>query len=348
MLNTPEALSDGPYKVSTEQVLVDVLGNDSLGGQPVDLERVIARVVDDSEMPGAAFNSTGRLVLPAGDGHRPMRIRYEICNRAAPELCSRATLEVTRFAMFDATLFSNKPGGVIPGTRYLPVIYSVAPGPGLPGAELIAERIRHARSFGQQHVVLDAEAWVQMTPDPEVMHQSARDYLSVLRSYKAAAPDMKFSLYAIVPAGDYYNAIGLTGQSGLDLYREVNDAYQAVADEVEALFPSLYTFHEDQEMNDRYIIANIEQARRLGKGKPVYAFIWPQYALGGQFKDFPEIPVAYWRRILETVSRHADGAVLWGGWELIHDSGQLPWSESAPWWVETKRFMERLREVGPN
>jgi hypothetical protein len=55
-------------------------------------------------------------------------------------------------------------------------------------------------------------------------------------------------------------------------------------------FSILYTFYADRQGWVAYAIAQISEARRKAKGKPVYAFIWPQYhesnqLLGGQFLD---------------------------------------------------------------
>ena len=51
------------------------------------------------------------------------------------------------------------------------------------------------------------------------------------------------------------------------------------------------------------------------------------------------LPPDYWMLQLETITKHADGVVIWGGWG---DHGPEPWNEEAPWWQVTKRFMQRL------
>ena len=65
-------------------------------------------------------------------------------------------------------------------------------------------------------------------------------------------------------------------------------------------------------------------------------FLWPRYEenkptdVTGQY-----MPADFWRLQLETCRQYADGIVIWGGW-------QEQWDENAPWWVETKKFLQGL------
>jgi hypothetical protein len=96
----------------------------------------------------------------------------------------------------------------------------------------------------------------------------------------------------------------------------------------------LYTFYEDRDGWVKYAVAQISEARRYGGNKPVYVFLWPQY------HEPPNayLPTDFWRLELETAKQYADGVVIWGG--SLHET----WDNSAPWWIETKKFIDTLKE----
>ena len=114
---------------------------------------------------------------------------------------------------------------------------------------------------------------------------------------------------------------------------------------VDALCPTIYTFYEDNGSGNQieywrnFAIETIKEARRIAPEKPVYPFIWPQFHAGGGVQGFPFIPDAYWRVIIETMKEHADGVVIWGGWDF-DNGGQLPWDESASWVAITREVFE--------
>jgi hypothetical protein len=118
-------------------------------------------------------------------------------------------------------------------------------------------------------------------------------------------------------------------------YREwqaENDQLQLLADSVDVLLPSLYTFYDDQDGWVRYAISTLSEARRLSKGKPVYAFIWPQYHNSNPTLALKLIDGAFWAKQLQVIAAHADGAVIWGGW-------QTTWDDQSAWWRATLAFM---------
>jgi len=93
-------------------------------------------------------------------------------------------------------------------------------------------------------------------------------------------------------------------------WQAANDVVAPLVDSVDALFPSLYTFYDDQKRLGDIRAANVAEARRLAKGKPVYAFISMTYhdsspTLAGQL-----IPRDYWQRQLRVLNQVADGVVI--------------------------------------
>ena len=71
----------------------------------------------------------------------------------------------------------------------------------------------------------------------------------------------------------------------------------------------------------------------MAGGKPVYAFIWPQYDEQNKVLGLQLIPGKFWALQLQTVAQYADGAVIWGGYKVN-------WDEQAPWWQATQQFLQ--------
>lgn len=198
---------------------------------------------------------------------------------------------------------------------------------------------------------LDYEQWPvdrRRYSAAEVKASIARFRL-VLKHARAAQPHFKFGFYGVVPLRDYNSPVG-NNNAELQNWYQANDALQpliddvaksypslhsflyTVQDSVDILYPSLYTFHNAPADWVKYATANIQEAKRLAKGKPVYAYIWPEYhgggSLGGQ-----EIDGDFWRLQLDTLKNlDIDGVVLWNG-------NFATWNDDAPWWQATIDFL---------
>ena len=186
-------------------------------------------------------------------------------------------------------------------------------------------------------IVLDIEHWPQRGTDVEVA-SSVERLIGLFDRAKGLESKVNVGYYGVPPIRDYWRAIR---QPGSPLYLEWqhdNDRLQALADKVDILFPSLYTFYDDVDGWQRYAIANLEEARRLAGSRPIYAFLWPQFHESNKKLALQYLDAGFWRTELEVVAAHADGIVLWGGWEAAGKRAE--WDESAPWWIETKRFIE--------
>ena len=192
-------------------------------------------------------------------------------------------------------------------------------------------------------IVLDIEHWPQRGTQAEVTSTVDR-LLGLLATVRRIEPGVNIGYYGIPPIRDYWRAIRGPGDAQYEEWVRDNDRLARLAQSVNVLFPSLYTFYDDPAGWRKYAVANLKEARRLAGSKRIYAFLWPQYhesnkQLGGQY-----VAASYWRSQLETVAEHADGVLLWGGW--ASPGIRAKWDESAGWWVETKRFIE-TRNAGP-
>lgn len=249
------------------------------------------------------------------------------------------------FPVFDATGYSNKPDLSMYGIKPIVLAYSAEFGPDwykyqdvLPDLSMVQALAQQKAQQKGQLVVLDIEHW-PLNGSPDLVRSSLAKYMTVIEWFRKAAPGLSLGYYGAPPLRDYSRAIQDPSSQGHQSWLKENDQVHSLAGAVDVFFPSLYTFDEDQAGWKRYAIAQIQEARRYGKGKPVYVFLWPQYhdanvSLGGYF-----LSAEYWHLQLETAKEHADGIVIWGGWDTkLHKP--LLWDDNAPWWKVTQSFLK--------
>ena len=268
-----------------------------------------------------------------------------LLSRAPSTIEQTAVAAVPRpFVVFDATLYTNKPSLADYHVRPLTMLYEsrlfVANqlSPSMP-SEVIVRSLAYELRASTDPVVLDIERW-PLTGDSLVVPSTVAKYLSLLSWVKGEAPAVSFGLYGTVPIPDYWRAASDPMSPQFLAWRRDNDRLAQIVDHVDVLYPSIYTFYPDRQAWVAYAKAQIAEARRLAKGKPVYGFLWPLYHnQGNELLGSRPIEPDYWDLQLATMAQHADGVVIWGGWG---DHGPEPWNEEAPWWQVTKRFMQRL------
>jgi hypothetical protein len=244
------------------------------------------------------------------------------------------------FPVYDATDFAHKPDLTQYGLKRIMLVSSNLMWEGnkdpdhtsLPDrSRIIAFALLAKQSTGI--VVIDIENW-PVVGDPAAVAESVKKYTTVAQWFKTPAPSLEVGFYGLLPIRDYWRAIQDKGLPGYAAWQRENDRLASIAPSVDVLFPSVYTFYEDRNGWQKYAIAQIQEARRLAGGKPVYVFLWPQYhpsntKLGNTF-----LPGDYWRLELDTALKYADGIVIWCC------STRQDWDEKAAWWYETQRFMK--------
>ena len=102
----------------------------------------------------------------------------------------------------------------------------------------------------------------------------------------------------------YYGVLGNTAPRYLSLERKL-------ATGEDALFPSLYTFTNSRTAWTRRFHGIMAEAKAVAPGKPVDAYLWPQYHGGTKWAGRYLTP-DYWHYELETATRLCSGAVIWG------------------------------------
>ncbi len=253
------------------------------------------------------------------------------------------------FIVFDATLYKNKPSFSGYPIRPITLLYEsrLFAGKHAPTAmpqEQTVRSIAKELRAASQPVIVDIERW-PFKGEPQAVKESVSRYLTVLSWIKAEAPNIKVGIYGTIPLRDYWRAIRGPGNKEYQAWQQDNDRLEEMVTELDALYPSLYTFYPDRQGWVKYAVAQLTEARRKANGKPVYAFLWPQYHDSHSKLRLQSLEPDYWELQLNTVAQQADGIVIWGGWG---DNGPEPWNEEAPWWQVTKRFMRHIDSQSPD
>ena len=235
----------------------------------------------------------------------------------------------------DTSVYGIRPLTLIYPDRFGPDWYKQADGR-LPDPAAVHAVARDVQQRGQRLAVLDIEHW-PLTGSPDSVRDNLTKYMTVLEWFRAAAPGVLIGYYGPPPIIDYGRALRDIPDPLYQSWMAENDQLQPLADAVDVFFPSVYTFSPDQAKWKKYAIAQIAEARRLGNGKPVYVFLWPQYHESAQPPALVHtyIPADYWLLQLQTARDYADGIVLWGN--------RSEWVNDAPWWNATIEFMNQLK-----
>jgi len=239
------------------------------------------------------------------------------------------------FVVFDGTLYAGKPNltsyGLTPLTSlYASTLWSNGSDQSNPPNPSAVKAILQQASASAPTTFLDIENW-PLDGGQSAVADSVQKYVITLQSFEQFAPSLEFGYYGVAPEADYWDAICAPDSSQYKAWQRRNDSVTPIAKQANVLFPSIYTFYADENGWKTYAIAQIEEARRIAPGKPVYAFLWPRYQLDGAIGDY--LAPDYWRMELETARQYADGLVIWGGY-------QETWDNNAPWWLETESFLK--------
>jgi hypothetical protein len=241
--------------------------------------------------------------------------------------------------LFDATAYIEKGEVAEVMSSGLSIVYpqdlwGVGNQRDLPSNDVIARAVKK-RAAGREWVVFDIESW-PLDGDEASASASIRKFRAVLEAARKADPDARFGIYGEIPRTDYAASTSPQGSPRYLAWQQRNDRVRELVDSVDALFPSLYTQFRDPAQWRRHAEEEVREARRVASGKPVYPFIWPEYhpasKLFGQ-----EIDSQFWGTQLVTLCRVADGAVIWGGWDLKANKARV-WSNGMPWWRATISF----------
>jgi len=264
---------------------------------------------------------------------------------------AKSPSEKKRFRVFDATLYSGKPDLTIYDIQPIHIIYAGKLGSDwlktperLPVIESVQQVAREVKAKADL-AIIDIEHW-PLQGNSGLVQGSVKKYTTVLQTFREAAPDLLLGYYGAPPVRDYWRAVKDPSHHEHSAWMAENDQLKPLANAVDIFFPSLYTFYPDQAGWKKYAIAQIEEARRYGNGKPVYVFLWPQYHDSNHLLSGQYLPADFWRLELETAQKYADGIIIWGGWGS--HNRPAAWDEEAAWWKVTKEFMKSINQARLN
>lgn len=186
--------------------------------------------------------------------------------------------------------------------------------------------------------VVDIENWetdIRKVPKEEVRETIEKMRL-VVRWMKSERPGLKVGVYGLPPIRDYWTPV--QGKSdAIAAWKAANEFFKPLAQDVDFIAPSLYTFYNDVNGWKTYALANIAEAKRFGK--PVLPFLWARYHPSNRLSKLQFISGDYWRTQLETVRNSGvEGVILWD-WSGFSDPPQAI-DTNADWWKETTAFVK--------
>lgn len=243
------------------------------------------------------------------------------------------------FDVRDATRYPQDPNLAPYGMRNIIVAYESSLWPSgasrsSPNTSYILNTyIPKIKSKNPDVVVIDIEVWkLEQDMTSSQITTNINKFKSVISAFRKGLPNTKIGLYMGLPTRNWLAVCGTPDRraSRYTAWHNNNLRLRPLADAVDIIFPSLYTFYSDSASVacwPSYAQANIKEARIYGK--PVVPFLWMRYHTTNAW-----ISRTFWRKQLETVYTYADDTVIWSQAE-----NSTAWSWSAPWWLETKDFM---------
>jgi hypothetical protein len=201
-----------------------------------------------------------------------------------------------------------------------------------PPMDLSQENERHIRDLAKTWaekkidlVCLDIEHWHVSHAD-ESAEKGVDNFKRVIGWIRQEDPSLKIGIFGIIPIRDANRALCDPDSVAYQYWHSKNEKLKAIADQVDVIFPSLYTFLRDPDQWKTFAVATIREARAYGK--PVYPFVWPRY-----FDKSDFLPQVFWALELKTVMECADGIVIWDG---VKNSD---WDDEADWWKTTQTVL---------
>jgi hypothetical protein len=246
------------------------------------------------------------------------------------------------FRIFDATVYAGRPDLAGVGIERLSV---VEPERWWQAAGAVGSEAKRTATIGAVRalaalpgrLVLDLE----LADDGTMEGRAAviGEYRAVAQWVRDAGYAGSLGYYSLLPPRSYWGAVARSGSTEATAWQRGNDEYRVIGEVVDAFYPSLYTFYDDQNGWRRYAIASVAESRRADPDIPVYPFIWPQYHNSNAMRAYEYLDETYWRLQLETLYAVADGVVIWGGWDFARWRA-AEWDASLTWWRVLQQFMQ--------
>jgi hypothetical protein len=253
--------------------------------------------------------------------------------------------------LYDSLLFIGKPDLSRYGLKRARTVYESELWPpkrsAMPNETVVRSKARAVLAEGVTAavpVILDVEQYSvdvrsdisHINPDTSTVDSNIVKLEQIIGWFKNEAPTLQIGFFDVAAP-----LVGLpvSGQqpandAELGIWKRANSYLIPFVTHVDALYPALYTVDTDPAKWVATAQSWISETKRIGPGKPVRPFVWPQYhdvmrsPLAGTYIDYD-----YWMLQLRTIrDAEASGIVVWGGY-------QTPWDETQGWWHATLDFI---------
>lgn len=264
------------------------------------------------------------------------------------------------FVLYDGLAYKNKPDLTRFGMKSIYIAYTSEIWNGVASRDIpneIAVRSLAQKTSEKTPLVLDVEHW-SVQGKNKVTEESINKLIQIVDWVHKEKPNLKVGYFGLMPVSNAWKELnyvratdsltGLGFSKIKEAYRELqedNARMKRLAAHVDFVCPVLYTFNNlngaAYEKSWTKMAKNaIDEAGQYGK--PIYAFLWPQFFdLKDKNGDNAFIPADFWRRELELVrGSRADGLIVWGS-STFRKTG---WNENDPWWKVTKDFISGFKK----
>jgi hypothetical protein len=175
-------------------------------------------------------------------------------------------------------------------------------------------------------LVLDIEHWHLRTSQTYQQNQASIDkYIAVAEIVNEMRPDLEFGFYGLMPVRDYWTPV-LNNPANVAAWKALNDQVGQIAEHVDLIFPSIYTFYDNMAGWKVYAEANLLEA--VQHGKPVIPYMWAQYHDSNQALRGHRLPLEDWFEQLKFVAEFNEkhgtdlikGLVDWGFFDADYNA----------------------------
>jgi hypothetical protein len=243
-----------------------------------------------------------------------------------------------KFIILEELFYQNQPDLAQYGLKPDWVIYESWVG-SPPTESQVRARAREAKGKSYNGIVqLDIEMWETDSRQFSNVDVAVSNLVQIAKWFKNESPELKLGYYSMVPITDVWDSTSGDNVK-INAWKAANNKLQPIADTVDILCPGSYTYYPDM-LNQwiQFSRAMIAESKRIGKGKPVYPYISPQYHPSSDAAG-QEVSYEYFKTELETIyNAGADGVVIWGG-----NNGMgypATWNPNAGWWRATREFIQ--------
>ncbi|MEJ2611552.1 MAG: hypothetical protein P8179_16080 [Candidatus Thiodiazotropha sp.] len=251
--------------------------------------------------------------------------------------------------ILDATLYTDKPSEYDSSFPTIRIIYgkelweagesldSPDIEPNIEKIKEVAARLPKTDTWDNKYILdIEIKHWISWSNDENIANSAIDNLITIIRTLKEARPDLEFGFYDIIPHHNYWGVVG--DRLALTQYmNSANKRIERLLPYVDFLAPEIYAADDNQEKWKRFAEYTLKRAQEYSGNKPVYAFVWPRY--NDDSKLHENLSDEYWKLMLETSKKYADGTLVWGGWDMKNKKRMI-FNENDRWWIVLKSFIE--------